>query len=154
VLISSVGLFHTLWSFRNSRSFRGGGDSPTTNPQLGEDQELHFVLLYPLTYLARLALPGAYAPASITLQITGKCKPHLHDMAVVHEEYLCLYYTEILYTTYSHIWNFSTACLSRRQYQYSLLILTNWKLSSRYQSVTQPTTCCNNGATDPPHDIV
>jgi hypothetical protein len=38
---------------------------------------------HPLTYLAWVALPGAYAPASITLLVNGVRKPRLHDKAVV-----------------------------------------------------------------------
>jgi hypothetical protein len=43
---------------------------------------------YPLTYLAWMALPGAYAPASVAFRVTGARRP-LHDKAVVLEEGCC-----------------------------------------------------------------
>jgi hypothetical protein len=46
---------------------------------------------YPLTSLAEVALPGAYAPASIALRVIGAGKPSLHDKAVVLEEDIKLY---------------------------------------------------------------
>jgi hypothetical protein len=37
-----------------------------------------------------MALPGAYAPASIALRVIGESKPPLHHKAIVPEETLCL----------------------------------------------------------------
>jgi hypothetical protein len=37
-----------------------------------------------------VALPGAYAHASIALRVIGAHKTPLHDMAVVHEEEISL----------------------------------------------------------------
>jgi hypothetical protein len=41
---------------------------------------------YALSCLASVALPGAYAPASITLQVIGKRKRPLYDTAMVPED--------------------------------------------------------------------
>jgi hypothetical protein len=38
-----------------------------------------------------MALPGAYAPASIALRVTGARKPPLHDKAVVLKEEISNY---------------------------------------------------------------
>jgi hypothetical protein len=43
-----------------------------------------------LTCLARKALPGVYAPASIALRVIEKRKPPLRDKEVVLEEAFCL----------------------------------------------------------------
>jgi hypothetical protein len=68
--------------FRNSKFFQGWVISPTPNPQPG-GQGLHFVWPLLLTYLAWVALPGAYASASITLRFTGACRSPFHDKVVV-----------------------------------------------------------------------
>jgi hypothetical protein len=47
-----------------------------------------------------VALPGAYAPASIALRVTGALKLPLHDKAVVLEEdlkYIAKRYLEVLF---------------------------------------------------------
>jgi hypothetical protein len=41
---------------------------------------------YPLTCLAWVTLPGAYAPASIAAPVIGAHKPPLHDKVVILEE--------------------------------------------------------------------
>jgi hypothetical protein len=46
---------------------------------------------YTLICLSWVALPGAYAPASIALRVIGARKPPLHDKAVVLEEQLTDY---------------------------------------------------------------
>jgi hypothetical protein len=65
-----VGSWPPTW-FCNSKFFRGGVVSPTPNLQPGGP--------YPLTCLARVAPPGAYASASIALQVIGARKPPFHD---------------------------------------------------------------------------
>jgi hypothetical protein len=75
------GYWPTPW-FRNSKLFRGGGGvlAPCPTPNL-EDQGLHFV--WPLPF-DLLALPGAYAPASISLRVIGVRMPPLQDKAVYY----------------------------------------------------------------------
>jgi hypothetical protein len=45
-----------------------------------------------------VALPGAYAPASIALPVIGAHKPPLHDKAVVLEDIYIYIYKYIMYT--------------------------------------------------------
>jgi hypothetical protein len=75
------GSWSSLW-FRISKFFRGELVRPTLNPLVPlstpnlEDQGPYFTSPYSLMCLAWMALPGAYAPASIAL----------HDKAVILEE--------------------------------------------------------------------
>jgi hypothetical protein len=50
-----------------------------------------------LTYLAWVALPRAYAPASIALRVNGTCKLPLHDKAAVLKEVPSYLPTKIFY---------------------------------------------------------
>jgi hypothetical protein len=51
-----------------------------------EDQELHFIWLLPFDLSGMVSLPGAYAPASIALQVIEVRSPPLHNEAVVLKE--------------------------------------------------------------------
>jgi hypothetical protein len=51
---------------------------------------------YPLTFLALVTLPGAYAPASVALQVIAACKPLLHNKAVELKEGKYSYYVILL----------------------------------------------------------
>jgi hypothetical protein len=62
-----------------------GSLAPRATPNV-ENQGLHFIWPLALTCLSWVALPGAYAPASIPLWVIGARKPHLHDTGVVLEE--------------------------------------------------------------------
>jgi hypothetical protein len=85
VLASSMTLLHRLWTFHNSRFGQGDVVSPTLNPNL-EDQGLHFVWHLPFHLPCLVALPIAYAPASIALRVIGARKSPLHDKASVFEK--------------------------------------------------------------------
>jgi hypothetical protein len=50
---------------------------------------------YSLICLARVALPAAYAPASIAPRVIGARRLPLHDKVVVLEEATVLYRTEL-----------------------------------------------------------
>jgi hypothetical protein len=65
--------------FHHLDIFRGGVISPTPSPQSGE----------PGTTLL-MALPGAYAPASIALCVTGAHRPPLHGKAIVLEKHIAI----------------------------------------------------------------
>jgi hypothetical protein len=47
--------------------------------------------------MPRLALPGAYTPASIALRVTGVPKSPLHDKAILLEEFATSFNTQKLY---------------------------------------------------------
>jgi hypothetical protein len=70
--------------FRSRKFFLGGVEIPASNPQCGELGTTFGP--YPLTYLVWVALPGAYAPASMAHQFIGACRPPLHVKAVILEE--------------------------------------------------------------------
>jgi hypothetical protein len=53
---------------------------------------------YPLTCLAYVTLPVAYAPASIAVQVIEARKPRLHDKAVVLEEGQIYYFIYLFFS--------------------------------------------------------
>jgi hypothetical protein len=72
--------------FRISKDFQGGVVSPHAQPPTWRTRDNTSSGPYPLTCLAWVGLPGAYAPASIALRVIGAHKPPVHDKAVVLEE--------------------------------------------------------------------
>jgi hypothetical protein len=58
----------------------------TPNPPTWKTRDYIFSSPYPLIPLARVALPEAYAPASIALLFTGMRTPPLHNTAIFLEE--------------------------------------------------------------------
>jgi hypothetical protein len=81
-----------LW-FRNNNIFWDGILAP--RPINLKDQGLHFVWP-PFTFLAWLALPETYAPASIVLRVIGAWKPPHQDKTAVLEEDCVMYLMYIL----------------------------------------------------------
>lgn len=82
------------WSrpwFRNRKFFLGGVEIPASSPQRGELGTTFGP--YSLTYLAWVALLGAYAPVSIALRVTVARSPPVHDKAAVDEEETAIFRT-------------------------------------------------------------
>jgi hypothetical protein len=75
---------HRLWRFCN-RFVLGGVVAPRLTPSL-EESDYTPSSTYPLTCLARLALPEVCAPASMVVRVTGALRPYLHDKAAVLQE--------------------------------------------------------------------
>lgn len=71
--------------FCNSKFFVGGVDSCKSNPVV-PGTTCHVVPAVCLKYLAWVYLPGAYAPTSLFLRITGTRRLPLNDERVVLEE--------------------------------------------------------------------
>jgi hypothetical protein len=69
--------------FHNSKFFRGSVVSSTPTSRTRDSTSSG---PYHLTRLVWLALPEAYAPASIYLQVTGVLRPPLHGKAIFHKE--------------------------------------------------------------------
>jgi hypothetical protein len=63
--------------------YQGGVISPTLNPQRGAPGTTLCFGPYPMTCLPWVALPGAYAPASIALLVNGARRLSLQDMVVI-----------------------------------------------------------------------
>jgi hypothetical protein len=76
--------------------------APRSTPNLG-DEGLHFVWPYTLDCLAWVALPGAYAPVSIGLRITGTHIALHHAKATVLEEIIYRPYIIMIYRYVNYI---------------------------------------------------
>jgi hypothetical protein len=69
------GSWPLLWRFRNSKFFQGGFVHPTPNPPAWNTRDYTSFGPSILICLGWMALPEAYAPASIALQVIGMRKP-------------------------------------------------------------------------------
>jgi hypothetical protein len=89
-----------LWKFCNSIFFWGGFVNPTFNPKIWRTTDYTSSGPYSVVCVTWVSLPGAYAPASITLRVTGARKPPLHGRAVVLEEVILMCWNQQPTTNY------------------------------------------------------